>query len=426
VESFHYKRTKLYCEDMQIAEVARRAGTPFYLYSQGAVEQKFKTFEAAFADIHHLTCYAVKANSNLAILNFLRALGAGFDIVSGGELLRALEVGADPQKIIFSGVGKKQEEIDLGLNRGIHQFNVESAEEIKILLARARALDLIAPVTFRLNPDVDAHTHPYQSTGMNQPKFGIPLTQAVDLCQMAKRSRRLRLTGIGVHIGSQITRLAPFVKAVRCMKDVIERVRDLGIKIQNLDIGGGLGIRYRSEVPPSIDQYARAVKRHIRDLDCTLLLEPGRALVAEAGVLVTRVLAVKEHRKKRFVVVDAAVNDLMRPSMYGAYHQIQHEKLASRGMWKADVVGPVCETGDFLAKGRKMPMVRVKELLVIRNAGAYCFTQSSNYNSRPRVPEVLVQGGSYRIIRKRETFQDLIRGESMNYLRNGARGCNRE
>jgi diaminopimelate decarboxylase len=416
VHYFWYNKNKLYCEDVSVAEVARKVGTPFYLYSQSTLERHFKTFDMAFGVLPHLTCYAVKANSNLAVLTLLRKLGAGFDIVSGGELLRALKAGADPQKIVFSGVGKTPDEIDLGLQHNILQFNVESVAEIRVIETRARALRKVARIALRVNPDVDPKTHPYIATGLRQHKFGIPIELAPRIYRKANRSEHLEITGIGFHIGSQITRVEPFIDALGRLKEIVLNLRGDGLNIQYLDLGGGLGITYNDEVPPHPDDYGKAVLEVIKDLDCTLLLEPGRVIVGNAGILVTRVLFTKQNEGKNFVIVDAGMNDLIRPSLYGSYHGIQPETLAGGGRWTADVVGPICESSDFLARDRDMPRVKPKDLLAIMSAGAYGFVLSSNYNSRTRIPEVLVHGKRMKVIRKRETFKDLIRSESLNPL----------
>jgi diaminopimelate decarboxylase len=340
-------------------------------------------------------------------------MGAGFDIVSGGELLRALKAGGSPQKIVFSGVGKTAEEIDQGLQRDILQFNVESEAELQILEERARALKKVARLSFRVNPDVDPKTHPYISTGLSQHKFGIPIEDAPPLYRKAARSPYLAITGIGYHIGSQITQVEPFVDALTRLKHMVLSLRSNGINIRHLDLGGGLGITYNDEVPPHPDDYGKIVLDLVKDLDCTVLLEPGRVLVGNAGILVTRVLLTKQNRSKNFVVIDAAMNDLVRPSLYGSYHGIQPETLTRRGRWIADVVGPICESGDFLARAREMPVVKRGDLLAIMSAGAYGFVLASNYNSRPRIPEVMVKDKTIKVIRKRESFRDLIRGESV-------------
>ena len=409
---FAYRNRTLFCEDVSVAEIACRIGTPLYLYSQSALERQFREFDGAFAAVPHLTCYAAKANSNLAILSLLRRLGAGLDVVSGGELRRAAAAGMDPGKIVFSGVGKTVDEIDLGLQSGILQFNVESAAELEILQARARALRKVPDVALRVNPDVASGTHPYIATGGREHKFGIPIGQALELYRSARRSPLLRLTGIGCHIGSQITSVEPFLLALRRLKEVFRCLRAEGLDLRRLDLGGGLGIVYDKEQPPHPGEYAGAIIEVLRDLDCFLMLEPGRVIIGNAGILVTRVVVTKQSNGKNFVVVDAGMSDLLRPSLYGAYHRIEPVVRGRRTAWLADVVGPICETGDYLARDRKLPVVKAGELLAIGGAGAYGFSLASNYNSRMRAAEILVQGANYKLIRKRERFSDLIRGEA--------------
>jgi diaminopimelate decarboxylase len=416
VHHFWYNKNKLFCEDVPVAEIARKVGTPFYLYSQSTLERHFKTFDMAFGAVPHLTCYAVKANSNLAILSLFRRLGSGFDIVSGGELQRALKSGGDPQKIVFSGVGKSAEEIDLSLHSNILQFNIESLAEMRLIEARARACRKTARIAFRVNPNVDPKTHPYIATGLRQHKFGIPIEAAPEVYRKASRSGHLKITGIGFHIGSQITRVEPFIEALGRLKEIVVSLRSDGLSIDHLDLGGGLGITYNDEVPPHPDDYGKAVLEVVKDLECTLLLEPGRVIVGNAGILVTRVLFTKQNEGKNFVIADAGMNDLIRPSLYGSYHAIQPETLAGKGRWTADIVGPICESGDFMARDRDMPRVKAKDLLAVMSAGAYGFVLSSNYNSRPRIPEVLVSGKKMKVIRRRETFKDLVRSESVNPL----------
>jgi len=411
VEQFHYRRNKLHCEGIQLAALAEQVGTPFYLYSQTALEQQYRSFDGAFGNTPHLTCYAMKANSNLSILSLFRRLGAGFDIVSGGELMRALRVRSDPRKIVFSGVGKTEDEIDLALHHGILQFNVESGAELEILEARAATAGKIAPVALRVNPDVNANTHPYIATGLAENKFGVPVGSVLPLYRRAARSRHLRISGIAFHIGSQIISTAPFIRAAERLVELVRTLRESRVELRYLDLGGGLGITYGEEVPPEPAAYAGALNSIVKDLGCTLILEPGRAIVGNAGILVTRVLLTKKGRARNFVVVDAAMNDLIRPSLYGAYHWIHPLTLHRRRTWKADVVGPVCESGDFLARDRVLPRVSAGDLLAVMSAGAYGFALSSNYNSRPRPAELLVRGGEFRIIRRRESFPDLIRGE---------------
>ncbi|MBZ5500071.1 MAG: diaminopimelate decarboxylase [Acidobacteriia bacterium] len=412
MQPFDYRGGELYCENVPVAAIARKIGTPFYLYSQSALAQQFRAFDDAFASLPHLTCYAVKANSNLAILSLFRILGAGFDVVSKGELMRAIAAGADPKKIVFSGVGKTENEIDLGLRRGILQFNVESAAEFGMLEARARALGKVCNIALRVNPDVDAGTHPYIATGSRRHKFGISAGDTLEICRRARRSRHVRVTGIACHIGSQITSMEPFLKALRQLREIFLNLRAQGVDVRHMDLGGGLGIEYNDEKPPCPGEYARAVLSALRGVDCTLILEPGRVIVGNAGILVTSVVLTKRTGEKNFIVVDAGMSDLLRPSLYGSYHGIQAVARHRRGRCKADVVGPICESGDFLARDREMPIVKAKELLAIMSAGAYGFVLSSNYNTRARPAEVLVRGRRVKTIRKRERFEDLIRGES--------------
>jgi len=413
---FRYIRKRLCCEGVRLAEIAEKVGTPAYVYSQSAIEERFREFDRAFAPMPHLICYAVKANANLAILSLLRARGAGFDIVSGGELRRVLAARAQPERIVFSGVGKTLEEVDLGLRHGILQFNLESEAELDLLAARAAHLRKEARVGVRVNPDVDAETHPYHSTGLSEHKFGISCRRASEVLQKAAQMRRLTVTGIGFHIGSQITRLEPFISALERLRALALELRVRGIVIRHLDLGGGLGIVYADEEPPEVSAYGRALIDLVKDVGCGILLEPGRAIVGNAGLLLTRVIRTKDSESKSFVIVDAAMNDLIRPSLYGAHHRIQHETLARREARVVDVVGPVCETGDFLARDRELPAARAGDLLAVMSAGAYGFVSSSNYNSRTRPAEVLVRGSRFRVIRRRETFDDLIRGEARRPL----------
>jgi diaminopimelate decarboxylase len=416
LEYFPYYQKKLHCEGVPVAEIARKVGTPAYIYSQSAIVERYREFARAFSPIPHLICYAVKANSNLAVLTLLRRLGAGFDIVSGGEMLRALEAGAEPGKIVFSGVGKTEQEIDLGLRHGILQFNIESEAELEALHERAARIGRIARIGLRVNPDVYAETHPYHSTGLLEHKFGIPFDRALDLSRKATRSRYLKIAGIGFHVGSQITRLTPFVDALKRLKRLLLDLRSHGIAVGHLDLGGGLGITYKDEAPPEPRAYGEALMGLVRDLGCSLLLEPGRAIVGNAGILLTRVLRIKRSDGKNFIIVDAAMNDLIRPSLYGAYHRVQPATLSRRRRLTYDVVGPVCETGDFLARDRQLASARPDELLAVMSAGAYGFVSASNYNSRTRGAEVLVRGQRFKVIRRRERFADIIRGESLRPL----------
>ena len=410
---FQYKGNDLYCEDVAIEKIAKEVGTPFYLYSKETLEHHFKVFDNAFSDVPHITCYAVKANSNLAILDIFGRLGGGADIVSGGELFRALRSGMSPDKIVYSGVGKKAEEIDFALKSDILMFNIESSQELEVINQRAEKLGKKARISIRINPDVDPKTHPYISTGLKKSKFGIDIKKALSEYRRARELKNIEVVGVDCHIGSQITEIGPFKDAVRKIKELVVTLTSEGFAIKYLDLGGGLGISYNAEEPPLPLEYARTIIEEVRGLGCTLILEPGRLLVGNAGILVTKVLYTKDAEEKSFVIVDAGMNDLIRPSIYGSFHFIQPVNKEERPNTMVDVVGPVCESGDFLAKERQMPEARQGELLAVMSGGAYGFAMASNYNSRPRVAEVLVQGDRYHIIRKRETFEDLIRLEEI-------------
>lgn len=410
---FQYKGNDLYCEDMAVEKIAKEVGTPFYLYSKETLEHHFKVFDKAFLDVPHITCYAVKANSNIAILDIFGSLGSGADIVSGGELFRALRAGMSPDRIVYSGVGKKIEEIDFALKSNILMFNIESSQELEVINQRAEKLGKKARISIRINPDVDPKTHPYISTGLKKSKFGIDIKKALNEYRRSRELKNIEVVGVDCHIGSQITEIGPFRDAVRKIREIVVTLASEGFAIKYLDLGGGLGIPYHVEEPPQPDEYARTIIEEVRGLGCTLILEPGRLLVGNAGILVTKVLYTKDGEEKSFVIVDAGMNDLIRPSIYGSFHFIQPVKKEERKNAMVDVVGPVCESGDFLASARQMPEARPGELLAVMSAGAYGFAMSSNYNSRPRVAEVLVQGDRYYIIRKRETFEDLIRLEEI-------------
>lgn len=359
----------------------------------------------------HLTCFSMKSNSNMAILRLFARMGGGVDIVSGGELYRALKAGVDPSKIVYSGVGKGVSDLEYALESGILMFNAESAQEIQRLNSVAETLGSQARVAIRVNPDVDPKTHPYISTGLKENKFGIDIDEAVTQYAIAEDLKGLDVAGVSCHIGSQLTQVSPFVDALRKLKDLIQRLRGMGIAIQYLDLGGGLGITYDKEAPPHPRDYAREIGKELEGLDVTLILEPGRVIVGNAGILVTRVLYTKATQEKMFFVVDAAMNDLMRPSLYNSYHAIQPVRVRSRSTVTADIVGPICESGDFLAKGREVDMLEPGDLIAVMSAGAYGFSMSSTYNSRPRAPEVMVNGDRYSVIRERERFEDLVRGE---------------
>jgi len=405
---FHYKNNEFYAEVVPLTEIAETVGTPCYIYSQATLTHHFKVFDNAFSDVPHLTCYSVKANSNIALLKLFASLGGGVDIVSGGELFRALKAEVPPQKIVFSGVGKTEDEIKMALEVGILMFNVESEAELETIHEIASRLGKIAPIALRVNPDIDPKTHPYISTGLRKSKFGIDIKIAEQIYLKANHMPHIRVIGIDCHIGSQLTLLSPFLDALERIKLLYQKLEAQGLKLQYLDLGGGLGIPYGEEIPPHPTEYAQAIKAAAQDLNCTLIFEPGRVIVGNAGILLTKVLYLKQGKGKTFIIVDAAMNDLIRPSLYHAHHEIKPVEKMERPLVVADVVGPICETGDFFAQGRKMPLVQSGELLAIMSAGAYGFVMSSNYNSRPRVAEVLVNGDRYQVIRKRECYEDLI------------------
>ncbi|MEK6748474.1 MAG: diaminopimelate decarboxylase [Pseudomonadota bacterium] len=410
---FTYRNGQLHAEDVALSAIAAAVGTPVYVYSRAAIEQRYTAFDRAWGDYPHLVCYAVKANSNLAILNILARQGAGFDIVSGGELRRVLAAGGDARKVIFSGVGKSVVEIEEALRLDIQCFNVESQAELERIDEIAGRIGKIAPVALRVNPDVDAKTHPYISTGLKQNKFGIDIQAAYDVYRQAARMKHVKVAGIACHIGSQLTDLSPFIAAMQRVLDLIDRLAKVDIVLEHLDIGGGLGIRYRDEDAPSPEDYVAAMRRCVADRKLIMHNEPGRAIVGNAGVLVTRVEYLKHHVEKNFAVIDAAMNDLIRPSLYGAWQDIVPVVQRSGAPVQVyDVVGPVCETGDFLGKDRALAIAQ-GDLLAVYSAGAYGFAMSSNYNTRPRVPEVLVDGAQYHIVRRRETVEELYALESM-------------
>ena len=413
MNDFNYQDDRLFCEEFPVETIAREAGTPFYLYSHRTLRHHFRIFDAAFADVPHIVCFAVKANSNTAILRLFAREGGGVDLVSGGELYRALKAGVDPAKMVYSGVGKREDEIDFALRTGILMFNVESDQELETIDARARILGVRAGIGLRVNPDVDPQTHPHISTGLKENKFGINIEASLAAYRRAAGLKHLDIKGVSCHIGSQVTKLSPFIDALARLKELILQLRKEGIAIRYLDLGGGLGITYNREAPPHPSEYARAIIDAAREMDCIFIFEPGRVIVGNAGILVTRVLYTKENEGKKFVVVDAGMNDLVRPSLYDSFHLIQPVIRREREEITADVVGPICESGDFLAKGRKLPVLEQGELLAVMSAGAYGFSMSSNYNSRPRAPEILVRSDRWYVIRKRETWDDLIRGEEI-------------
>ncbi len=413
MDFFNYKKNGLAAEGVGVARIAKEVGTPVYIYSRKTLVRHYDAFESAFTTVPHLICYSVKANSNLAVLKTFSDKGSGFDIVSGGELFRAVKAGADVKKIVFSGVGKTDEEIEYAIKKKILMFNVESPQELRAINRIAKRLKTVAPFSIRVNPDVDPKTHAYISTGLKENKFGISVKDAVSEYAYARESlKNLKAVGIDCHIGSQLTQVAPFVAALEKVKSLIIKLRKAGTEIKYLDIGGGLGITYEAETPPLPSAYATEVIAATRGLDVTLIFEPGRVMAGNAGILVTKVIYTKNSGKKSFVVVDAGMNDLTRPSLYGSYHAIEPVRPRNREEIKADIVGPICESGDFLAKGRKIERVEPGELLAVKSAGAYGYTMASNYNSRPRAAEVMVAGNKYEVVRKRETLSDLIRGEN--------------
>jgi len=414
---FQYKNGELFCEDISVTDIAKEVGTPFYLYSKATLTRHFQAFDSGFTGVNHLTCFAVKSCSNIAVLSLFSNLGGGADIVSGGELFRALQAGMDPKRIIYSGVGKTEKELRYGLESGILLFNVESEQELHRLNSVAGDMGIKAPIAFRVNPDVDPKTHAYISTGLAKNKFGIPINEALGLYLQAEEMANIDVQGVSCHIGSQLTLISPFVETLRKLKDFVGRLADKGITIKYLDLGGGVGITYDDETPPHPKEYADAILKELSGLDVTLIFEPGRVLVGNAGIMVTEVQYTKSNRggaeEKNFVVVDAGMNDLTRPSLYGAFHGIQPVQEKETATQRVDIVGPICETGDFLAKDREFPIVEQGDLLAVLSAGAYGFTMASNYNSRPRVAEVMVSGDQFYIIRKRETVEQLIQGETI-------------
>ncbi|MGD9124953.1 MAG: diaminopimelate decarboxylase [Desulfarculaceae bacterium] len=411
---FEYKENKLYAEQVSLEEIAREAGTPAYVYSQATLTRHFQAFDQAFAGLDALTCFSVKSNSNQAVLALFASLGGGADIVSGGELARCLAAGVPADRVVFSGVGKTEEEMEFSLKSGILMFNLESSQELQRLNQVAARMGLKAPVSFRVNPDVDAQTHPKITTGMAKNKFGLPVDDAFAQYQEAHQMSHLEVKGVSCHIGSQLTQVSPFADALERLSLLINKLRSAGMEVSNLDLGGGLGITYDDESPPDLQTYAGALKEKVQHLGVKLILEPGRVIVGNAGILLTRVLYTKQTPAKRFLVVDAGMNDLVRPAMYDSYHAIWPvQNPASEEKIVADVVGPICESSDFLARDRGLAQFEPGDLMAVMSAGAYGFTMSSNYNSRPRVPEILVNGDQWAVVRRRETYQDLMQGESL-------------
>jgi diaminopimelate decarboxylase len=411
MHDFQYRGNELFCEEVPVRGIAETVGTPLYLYSLNTLENHFRAFQNAFSGIDHLICFSVKANSNISILRIFIRMKGGVDVVSGGELFRSMKAGASPDKIVYSGVGKREDEIEYALELPILMFNIESTQELVLIDRIAGRMKTKAPIALRVNPDVDPKTHPYISTGLKKNKFGINIQKSLDDYRLAHTLPNVKVIGVSCHIGSQLTEVEPFVEAMQRIRELVLRLRAEGMTIQYMDIGGGLGITYHEEEPPHPRDYARALMEELKEIDCTLILEPGRVIVGNAGILVTRVLYTKEGDEKNFIVVDGAMNDLIRPSLYGSYQRIQPVRRSDRPEWTADVVGPICESSDFLAKDRKLSRAEQGDLLAVMSAGAYGFSMSSNYNSRPRVAEVLVAKDKFFVIRQREDYDDLIRGE---------------
>lgn len=407
---FHYRGDTLCVEQVPLADIAAQYGTPCYVYSRAALTEGYRQFSDVLQGREHLICYAVKANSNLAILNVFARLGAGFDIVSGGELQRVLAAGGDAGKVVFSGVGKSEAEMRMALEAGILCFNVESAAELERLNEVAGSMGKVAPISLRVNPNVDAKTHPYISTGLKQNKFGVAYDEAIALYRRARDLPHLHITGMDCHIGSQLTEVSPFIAAVEKVLALADALAAEGIRFEHLDLGGGLGIRYNDETPPAIADYVAALLDALRGRSEKLILEPGRVLVGNAGALLTRIEYLKHGEEKNFAIVDAAMNDLMRPALYDAYHDILPAQRENHAAQTYDIVGPICETGDFIGRARELS-VAPKALLAVLSAGAYGMSMSSNYNTRPRAAEVMVDGASVHLVRERETVAQLYAGE---------------
>jgi diaminopimelate decarboxylase len=410
---FEFRGGRLFAEDVDLRRIVDEVSTPCYVYSRATLERHWHAFNSVFEGRDHLICYAVKANSNLAVLNVLARLGSGFDVVSGGELQRVIAAGGHPSRVVFSGVGKTTAEMRCALELGIHCFNVESLEELDRLNDVASEAGQRAPVSIRVNPDVDAQTHPYISTGLKENKFGIDILAAEAVYQHAAELAHIDVVGIDCHIGSQLSEIAPFVDALERVLALVDRLAARGIPLRHIDVGGGLGITYRDEQPPSPADYASAILELLKERDLEIIIEPGRAIAGNAGVLLTRVEYIKPGEEKNFAIVDAAMNDLLRPALYAAWQEIVPIEPRETGEQRRyDIVGPICETGDFLGKDRDL-MIESGDVLAVRSAGAYGFSMSSNYNSRPRVAEVMVDGASMQVVRERECVEDLWRGEHL-------------
>ena len=410
MDYFNYRDNRLFAEDVAVEDITNEFGSPCYIYSRATFERHWNAFNDALSAHDHLVCYAVKANSNIAVLNILARLGSGFDIVSGGELERVLAAGGEADKIVFSGVGKTAREMRRALEVGIRCFNVESEAELVLLNAVAAEMNVIAPVSLRVNPDVDANTHPYISTGLKENKFGIDISLAPDVYGRASKMANLKIEGVDCHIGSQLTETRPFMDALDRVLALIEQLSTMGVEIHHLDLGGGLGIQYRDETPPLPADYAKALSEKLEGHDLQILIEPGRAIAGNAGILVTKVEFLKSNDEKHFAIVDAAMNDLMRPALYSAWQDIIPVNNKEGHSQRYDIVGPICETGDFLGKDREL-IIETGDLLAVRSSGAYGFTMSSNYNTRPRVAELMVDGDQVHVVRERESIESLYANE---------------
>lgn len=412
-QPFHYIDNQLFAEGVPVQEIATQYDTPCYIYSRAYLEQQYLAYTEAFGSTKHLVCYAVKANSNLAVLNVLARLGAGFDIVSVGELERVIKAGGAASKIVFSGVAKSASEIQRALEVGIHCFNVESHAELELINTIASRMNVLAPVSLRVNPDVDAKTHPYISTGLKDNKFGIDISEALTSYQRCSELSHIQITGIDCHIGSQLTEVEPFLDALRRVLELVDMLENAGIQLEHIDVGGGLGVIYHKETPPSPSEYVQELLTLVAGRKHTILMEPGRSITANAGLLLTRVEYLKKNQAKNFALIDAGMNDMLRPSLYQAWLDILRvNKNTTASVKSYDIVGPVCETGDFLGKDRELALSS-GDLLAVMSSGAYGFTMSSNYNSRPRAAEVMVDGDQCFLVRKRESIEDLMQGESL-------------
>ena len=411
MEHFSYKDNNLLAEDASVASIAEKYGTPCFIYSKAALEQNYHAYEKAFEDHSHLICYAVKANSNLAVLNILSKLGAGFDIVSGGELDRVIAAGGDPKKVTFSGLGKTTQEIYKALDIGIHCFNIESEAELLRINEIAVNNSQIAPISIRVNPDVNAETHPYISTGLKENKFGLSMEKAIQLYLHAKKMKGICIKGLDFHIGSQLTSIKPILDALDRILTLNEQLISRDVIIEHINIGGGLGVTYEDEIPPTPNELILAVKEKLHGLDLKIVVEPGRSIAANAGILVTKVEYLKNHEEKNFAIIDGAMNDLIRPALYGAWQKIVPvKKAAGNESTTYDIVGPICESADVLGKSRSL-YINAGDLLAIKSAGAYGFVMSSNYNTRPRAPEIMISGSEVHLIRERESVSDLFQNE---------------